>query len=110
MTHLIELDGATDREITVRRGEQSYTITDRIPVSAAPLLLKVALSFEEPGVFDEESWEALRKLMLRLFQARHPAITQQELDDFLGIEGYAELASHFFEQRAPGAQPQGAES
>jgi hypothetical protein len=104
MSRLIELDRAADREITVRKGEQSFTVSDRIPVNAAPLLLKVAESFQEPGSFDDESWEDLRRLMLRIFQARYPIVTQEELDDFLGIEGYAELASLFFGQKAPGSQ------
>lgn len=101
MSHLIELERAIDREITIRRGEQSYMISDRIPVSAAPLLLRVAEGFEQPGEFDESTWDALRKLMLKLFQMRYPDMTQEALDDFLGIDGYAQLAAHFFERRVP---------
>ena len=101
MTYLIDLKRLEDREITIRRGERTFTISDRIPVSAAALLLRVAEAFESDETFDEETWDTLRALILRLFQVRYPLITQAELDDFLGIDGYAELAAHFFEQRAP---------
>lgn len=100
MSYLIDLKRVEDREITIRRGERTFTISDRIPVSAAALLLQVAEAFECDETFDEGTWDALRKLVLRLFQVRYPMMTQGDLDDFLGIDGYAELASHFFEQRA----------
>ncbi len=101
MAYLIDLKRLEDREITIRRGERKFTISDRIPVSAAALLLRVAEAFESDETFDEETWDVLRALILRLFQVRYPLITQAELDDFLGIDGYAELAAHFFEQRVP---------
>ncbi len=100
MSYLIDLKRVEDREITIRRGECAFTISDRIPVSAAALLLRVAEAFESDDTFDEETWNALRMLILRLFQVRYPMMTLDDLDDFLGIDGYAELASHFFEQRA----------
>ena len=101
MAYLIDLKQMEDREITIRRGERTFTISDRIPVSAAALLLRVAEAFECEDTFDEETWNTLRELILRLFQVRYPIMTQDDLDDFLGIDGYGELASHFFEQRAP---------